>query len=62
MPDVWDLTEREQGDHVLLALKPEECQALLNGGSGYMHSNFEHLNRAKEEIRRSLRDQKGIEL
>lgn len=28
------------------------------GGSGLMYSNYDLLNRAKEEIRRCLRDQK----
>ncbi len=66
MSDVWGLTEEDKGGHVLIALTPEECEAAylacvaqypLALGS----DSAGHLSRAGEEIRRCLRDQKGIE-
>lgn len=64
MSDVWELTDKDKGDHVLIALTPEECVSLLTLDTVYMGKD-EHIIAAKrvhEEVRRCLRDQKGIEL
>lgn len=59
--DVWDHTDKERGDHVLLALTPDECEALLDSIEDSRFSSPEQ-QRAGEELRRCLRDQKGIEV
>ncbi len=57
--DVWDLTDQDGGDHVLVALTIEEC-----------HSIVEALDKidtrsalsAQREISNTIRDQKDIEV
>lgn len=61
MTDVWDLTDKERGDHVLIALTPEECRSLVAAINEPVYGPDEEARRAAEEIRRCLRDQKGIE-
>lgn len=61
MPDVWDLTKEGQGDHVLIALTLDECSALLDENDVRYSAN-PHTIRAREEIARTVRDQKDVEL
>jgi hypothetical protein len=63
MTDVWDLTDKDKGDHVLIALTVAECkQALFDLGDCRSYYQDDAVNhRVMEEIRRSLRDQKDID-
>jgi hypothetical protein len=61
--DVWDLTGKEGGDHVLVALTIDECKALLAINTIFM-GDSNHVNAAMtaiEQIRLALRDQKDID-
>lgn len=65
--DVWDLTDKEGGDHVLIAFTVDECQAVMlaldeqekRDRSPYHHMSSAHS--ARREVANSLRDQKDIE-
>lgn len=64
MPDVWDLTKKAQGDHVLIALTIDECKALIQCvNMAERTPGFAYMGEiaGREEIRRSLRDQKDID-
>jgi hypothetical protein len=58
--DVWDLTEKAGGDHVLIALTVDECEAVIER---LPHGNKKGnpASTAREQIRLSLRDQKEVE-
>lgn len=63
MVSVWDLTEKEQGDHVLVALSIPEAKALIRSvcftaGEG---KDDEDMQSAAKQVHLGLRDQKGIE-
>jgi hypothetical protein len=60
--DVWDLTTKEGGDHVLIALTVDECNAILDALNDRDKGPYDHMSsayRAHQQIRWSLRDQKG---
>jgi len=64
MSDVWDLTKKAHGDHVLIALTPNECAAVIDAlkeqGDGEKSPHSKNLvGAARREIVNSLRDQKG---
>lgn len=61
MSDVWDLTDKDKGDHVLIALTVEECRALLNPRVRASTAQ-QGLASGLHEIRLALRDQKNIEV
>jgi len=59
MTDVWDLTDKEQGDHVLIALTPDECRSVVDALTRRPADKAGWT--ARTEVIRCLRDQKGIE-
>lgn len=58
MSDVWDLTKRENGDHVLIALTRDECRIVVDLLERYDMDHDTEGYRAMQEIERCLRDQK----
>lgn len=68
MTDVWDLTDKDKGDHVLVALTVDECEGLI--ATRHIIAEREEdmgltllpYRSAVEEIGRCLRDQKDIEV
>lgn len=61
MADVWD----DLGDtHVIIALTPDECKALLSvdDGPGQIAAGHRpHFASARRQVRLGLRDQKDID-
>lgn len=66
--DVWDLTDKDKGDHVLIALTPKECLAVIayighglaDSWECYDEEQVEAAVSAQRDIGNSLYDQKGL--
>jgi hypothetical protein len=57
--DVWEGLGKT---HVIIALTPEECAAIVHLAWATAHQEDAHVHTAVKDIMLSLRDQKGVEL